>query len=72
MATYLKSKGIAVVIDGAHAVGALNLDVPSYGADFYFSNFHKWAYAPKSAAFLWVNIKYAAQLNPNIIGNFYG
>lgn len=52
---YLHSKNIIVVIDGAHAVGAIDLDVPSYGADFYFSNLHKWNYAPKSSAFLWIN-----------------
>lgn len=26
--------------------------------DAYFSNFHKWAYAPKNAAFLYVSDKY--------------
>jgi isopenicillin-N epimerase len=72
LTAYFRSKGITVVVDGAHAVGTLFLDIPSYGADFYFSNFHKWCYAPKSATFMWFDSKYVNQLTPNIISNLYG
>ena len=32
-----------IAVDGAHGVGSIpDLDVPSIGADFYYSNLHKW------------------------------
>lgn len=33
--------GAASLVDGAHAVGAVPLDLPSLRADFYTSNLHK-------------------------------
>jgi len=44
-----------VAIDGAHSVGLLPpalVDVPGVGADFYYSNLHKWAFAPSTVTAL--------------------
>lgn len=47
--------GTRVVIDGAHAMGQIKVDVQDINADFYVANGHKWLYSPKGSAILWVN-----------------
>ena len=41
------SKGVPVLIDGAHALGSLPLNLSSLKADYYVSNAHKWLACPK-------------------------
>jgi selenocysteine lyase/cysteine desulfurase len=48
-----KAAGALVLIDGAHAPGVLDIDIPSIGCDYYTGNCHKWLFAPKGVAFLW-------------------
>jgi isopenicillin-N epimerase len=62
-----RPRGIAVLVDGAHAPGAIPLDVPSLGADWYTGNLHKWAMAPRSSAFLWAPPERQVDLHPAVI-----
>jgi isopenicillin-N epimerase len=50
----LESKGVNVLLDAAHGIGMLPLDIEKIGASYTTSNCHKWLCAPKGSAFLHV------------------
>jgi isopenicillin-N epimerase len=56
-----------VLADGAHAPGAIALDLPSLGVDWYTANLHKWCYAPRSCGFLWAPPERQAGIHPTTI-----
>ncbi|MFB7512227.1 aminotransferase class V-fold PLP-dependent enzyme [Streptomyces sp. NPDC056144] len=61
----LRERGIATVIDGAHAPGML-ADPLAGEPDFWFGNLHKWAYAPAGTAILSVAPAYRARVAPPV------
>lgn len=65
-------RGIDVLIDGAHAPGMLDLDVPSIGATYYAGNLHKWCCAPKGSGFLWVRRDRQKEVHPLIVSHHLG
>lgn len=65
-------KGVPVLIDGAHVPGAIALDVTDIDADYYVANLHKWAMAPRSAAFLVVKESYHTTTHPLVISWGFG
>jgi selenocysteine lyase/cysteine desulfurase len=49
-----KSKGIEVIVDGAHAFAHFDFKQPDLGCDYYGTSLHKWLFAPKGTGLLFV------------------
>jgi isopenicillin-N epimerase len=62
-----QSRGVPVLVDGAHVPGAIALDVPAIGADWYSANLHKWGWTPRSLGFLWVRPGGPVEIHPTVI-----
>jgi len=62
-----RQAGIITVIDGAHGVGQIPLDLHRLDADFYTSNCHKWMLTPKGTGFLHVHESQRQSFEPLVI-----
>ena len=67
IAARLAERGVAVLADGAHAPGAIAVDIPSLGVDWYVGNLHKWMWTPRSSGILWAAPARQSQVQPTVI-----
>jgi isopenicillin-N epimerase len=61
---HCRGRGVPVLVDGAHAVGMLPVDLGRLGADFWVGNMHKWLCAPKASAVLYAGPQWRDELRP--------
>ena len=55
LCTLARDRGLISAIDGAQAVGMLNVDLADVGCDLYTNSLHKWFLGPAGTGFLYVN-----------------
>lgn len=54
VAALCRDRGAVLVVDAAHVVGHVPLDVAALGADAVFGSVHKWLPVPRPVGFLWL------------------
>ncbi|HET9328020.1 MAG TPA: aminotransferase class V-fold PLP-dependent enzyme [Candidatus Eisenbacteria bacterium] len=67
IASRCRARSVPLLVDGAHAPGAIALDIPAIGAEWYVANLHKWAFAPRSSGILWVEAERQGEVHPTVI-----
>ncbi|MTI96583.1 MAG: aminotransferase class V-fold PLP-dependent enzyme [Firmicutes bacterium] len=67
-----KDAGALVLLDGAHAVGQLPVDLANLACDFYALNGHKWLLGPAGTGALFVRGDKLEQLRPSWVGDVAG
>jgi isopenicillin-N epimerase len=62
-----RAEGLATIVDGAHAVAQVDLDLAALGADFYAGNCHKWLSCARPSGFLYVRPEWQQRVDGPII-----
>ncbi len=60
------ARGIRVAVDAAHVPGQIPVDVPALGVDYWTGNLHKWCFAAKGTAILWVAPEHQERTRPSV------
>ena len=71
MARECKSRGVPVLLDGAHVLGQIRLDcgaLEASGVTYFMADAHKWLFSPKGSAMLWVTKAAQANCFPSVVG----
>jgi selenocysteine lyase/cysteine desulfurase len=56
--------GVEVLVDGAHCIGHIRVDIPSLDCDYYGSSLHKWLSTPLGAGLLYVKKSHISKIWP--------
>lgn len=69
LVSMLEGGGVEVMLDAAHGIGMVPLNLNELGASYTTSNCHKWLCAPKGSAFLHVRKDKQAAIHPLTISH---
>lgn len=58
------SHGVEVMVDGAHCVGHINVDMKALDCDYYGSSLHKWLSTPLGAGLLYIRKEKISKIWP--------
>ncbi|KAI8060821.1 pyridoxal phosphate-dependent transferase [Gongronella butleri] len=67
----LREYGILSLVDAAHAVGQIPIDLSASDPDFFVTNCHKWLYTPRGCAVLYVRKQIQYMIHPALINASY-
>jgi isopenicillin-N epimerase len=62
-----KKRGIAVAIDGPHAIAQIPLDIQKLDCDFYTASCHKWLSGPFGSGFLYAAPRQQQHIRPPVL-----
>ena len=65
------SYNIDVLVDGAHCVGHIDLDIKDLNCDYYGSSLHKWLSAPLGTGLLFVKKDKISKIEPILAGHVH-
>jgi len=69
IAALARAAKVPILIDGAHAPGQIDIDVPAIGADWYTGNAHKWMFAPRGCGLLWTAPGWQEETRPAVLSH---
>ena len=67
-----KSRGLITVVDGAQAVGMIDVNIHDIGCDFYAGSLHKWLGCPYGTGLLYVRDAMRDKLWPSVVEGYDG
>lgn len=67
LAALARSRGILTVIDAAHPLGQMQLDMHAIGADYYSMSPHKWLDAPTGTGLLYMRRESQDRVWPTVV-----
>ena len=66
-----REHGVDVILDGAHALGQIEFDLPALGVAFAGYNLHKWIGAPLTLGFMYIDPQRLADIDPDMGSQHY-
>lgn len=67
-----RERSVLTLVDGASALGLLDVDLGDMQPDFYTGSAHKWPCGPKEVGILYINTRAQQLIHPSIISAYPG